>query len=80
MRSQSRFSDGVPSKILSRGEQALHQERGLHKIAGIIEHVEHRQTLSGVSIHEVRPRAMIARRFFQERDNFPQPLESLVHA
>ena len=64
-------------KILPRGEQTFHKKGGLDEIAAIVEPSENRKRLPGVAIHEVRPDAVIARRFLEKRDNLSEPFESL---
>ena len=56
----------IDAEILSRGQQTFHQKRGLHQIAGVIDHVEDRQTLRSVAIHKMRPDAVVSRRAFEE--------------
>src|SRR5580698_7533344 len=65
-------------KILARGEQAFDEERGLDEIAGVVEHTEDGKARSAVTVHEVRPDAVIARSFLQERDDLVQTRKTFV--
>src|ERR1700686_2291910 len=67
----------VPAKILTRGQQAFHQERSLHQIAAIFEHTKHRPRLARVPVHEVRPGAVITLRAFEEIHDPREPFNPL---
>src|SRR5580704_3621205 len=68
----------VAMEILTRSEQTFDKERSFDEIAGVVEHAENRKARPCVSIHEVRPHAVIARSCFEERDDLLHAREAFV--
>src|ERR1019366_3126050 len=65
-------------EVLPCSEQALHQECGLDQVSAVIKHVEYRQSLAALAVHEMRPSSVVARSFFQETHDFGQALKTLI--
>src|ERR1700674_4184659 len=64
-------------EILAGGEKSLHQKRSFHQVAAVVEHSKYRHGFSGVSVHVVRPSAVVAIRVFKETDNLGKAIHAL---
>src|SRR6266550_4036308 len=65
-------------EVLAGGEKSLHQKRGFHQVAAVIEHTKHRHGFSRAAVHVVRPSAVVAICMFKETDNFGEALRALL--
>src|ERR1700757_3530417 len=68
---------GGAIEVLASGEQAFDEKRAFDQIAGIVEHAEDGESLAGVTIEEMGPRAVIAGSVLEKGYDFCETFESL---